>query len=48
MKTKPYIIILLLLVTQLAAAQTEKRIALVIGNNAYPGKALTNPVNDAN
>ena len=47
MKTKPYIIILLLFVTQLAAAQTEKRIALVIGNNAYPGKALTNPVNDA-
>ncbi len=29
-------------------AQSEKRIALVIGNNNYPGKELKNPVNDAN
>ena len=30
------------------AAVTEKRIALVIGNNKYPSAPLRNPVNDAN
>jgi len=29
------------------ARQTEKRVALVIGNSAYPGAPLNNPVNDA-
>ena len=29
-------------------AATEQKIALVIGNSAYPGAALRNPVNDAN
>ena len=29
------------------AARSEKRIALVIGNSAYPGAPLKNPVNDA-
>lgn len=37
--------ILLLAVSPLQAA--EKRIALVIGNSAYPTSPLTNPVNDA-
>ena len=31
---------------RLAAA--EQRVALVIGNSAYPSAALRNPVNDAN
>lgn len=37
--------ILLLAVSPLQAA--EKRVALVIGNSAYPTSPLTNPVNDA-
>ncbi len=32
----------------LAAATTEKRVALVIGNSRYETSSLRNPVNDAN
>lgn len=32
---------------RVAATHADKRIALVIGNSAYPGAALRNPVNDA-
>ena len=31
-----------------AAATAEKRVALVLGNDKYPGAPLRNPVNDAN
>jgi len=37
----------LLLVLLAAPAQAERRVALVIGNGAYPTAALKNPVNDA-
>ena len=30
-----------------AVNAVEKRVALVIGNSAYPGSPLANPVNDA-
>lgn len=49
MKKTLIIFNLLLLVNTLLFSQTEKRLALVIGNSAYPGgHALKNPVNDAN
>ena len=36
-----------LLWSGIAVAQADKRLALVIGNSAYPEAPLKNPVNDA-
>jgi hypothetical protein len=47
MKNKAILSISFILLTCFLFAQTGKRIALVIGNNNYPGKELKNPVNDA-
>ncbi|MEW5814402.1 MAG: SUMF1/EgtB/PvdO family nonheme iron enzyme [Spirochaetota bacterium] len=43
----PVIICLFLLIFIISAGAEEKRIALVIGNNAYQSSPLRNPLNDA-
>lgn len=49
MKRTTLFVVLVLLIQNIFAQTTEKRIALVIGNAAYQyGGALKNPVNDAN
>ena len=40
-------LVLMLAASALAAPQLERRVALVIGNAAYPNAPLKNPVNDA-
>ena len=41
------LVALLLFVTPLSDARADKRVALVIGNSAYPLAPLRNPINDA-
>jgi uncharacterized caspase-like protein len=41
------LVALLLCLTPLSAAWADKRVALVIGNSAYPMAPLRNPINDA-
>lgn len=45
---KKQLLLLLCLGCTLLATAQQKRIALVIGNDAYPKNQLNNPVNDAN
>ena len=49
MKTTTLLFVIIFIAGSLFAQTSEKRIALVIGNSAYPGgSALKKPVNDAN
>ena len=43
----PFLLALLLFSAPAGAAQSERKVALVIGNSAYPTAPLKNPVNDA-